>query len=300
MGKIQLFEDVRNAVDHDGYMWLVIWGPPRCSKTTLAGWILHSLYKDWDKVLSAFGYNLSDIMYKIQHGLPERWPTLNGLHMRVPGLNWDDFGAQSNKAVTQHDESFDHFKGGFDVLGTKIGVLVATMVDPLEPTLQLQSKYTHEIQILGKGIYKYDRVDWKQDYRGWRPRIKKTFIEQNEFDPWPDKVYKQYDATRMELCDVVFQNIEDAISVGQVGWVLRVAKTIDFDLLTLIDEKGPIFYRDLESLGKGFKRCLTRCKARRLVTPLHQGKGYFKYDMTPLGRDVLSAHLESQTSQESQ
>ena len=146
-GKVQLFEDVKSAVYDDSYMWIVVWGPPRSSKTTIAGWILHSLYRDWHKTLNAFGYNLSQVLYKMNNGVPERWPTVNGLHMRVPALNWDDFGAYSNKAITQYDEAWDHFKGGFDVLGTKIGVLVATMVDPLEPTFQIQNKYTHEIQI---------------------------------------------------------------------------------------------------------------------------------------------------------
>jgi hypothetical protein len=59
--------------------------------------------------------------------------------MRVPALNWDDFGAYSNKAVTQYQEAWDHFKGGFDILGTKLGVMVATMVDPLEPTFQIRT-----------------------------------------------------------------------------------------------------------------------------------------------------------------
>ncbi len=250
--------------------------------------------------MNAFGYTLSDIMYRIKHGIPERWPTANGLHLRVPALNWDDFGAASNKAVTQHDEAFDHFKGGFDVLGTKIGVLIATMVDPLEPTLQLQTKYTHEIQILCKGVYKYDRVDWKQDFRGWKTRLKKTFIEQNTFDPWPEDVYKRYDDIRMGLADVVFQRIEDAISASQIGWVLKVCKPMDFQLLQLIRDKGPVHLKNVDSLGDEARMALTRCKARNLVVPLHKGGGYYKYDMTPLGYDVLVAFNESEKSEYSE
>lgn len=156
--KIQLFEDVYNSVYDDKYMWIVVWGPPRTSKTTVAGWILYSLYKDWHKVLRAFVFTLPQLMMNIKMGLPERWPTKNGLHNRVPVINWDDFDAYSNKAVTQYDEGWDNFKGGFDVLGTKIGVLVATMVDPLEATYQIQNKYTHEIQVQTRGVYKYDEV----------------------------------------------------------------------------------------------------------------------------------------------
>lgn len=300
MAKVQLFEDVRTAVDDDGYMWVVIWGPPRSTKTTLAGWVLYSLYRDWDKVLNAFGYNLSDIMYRIKHGLPERWSTLNKLHMRVPGLNWDDFGSFSNKAATQHIEAWDHVKGGWDVLATRIAVLLATMVDPTEPTLQLQNKYTHEVQVLSKGVYKYDKVDWKQDFRGWKTRVKKTFIEQNTFDPWPETVYRQYDETRMGLVDMVFQHIEDSISANQIEWVLKVCKPIDMQLLQMISDRGPIFYQSMAELGEESKTALVRCKARNLIVPIHQGGGYYKYDITPLGFDVLAAHSKGEKSQYSQ
>ncbi|NIO37188.1 hypothetical protein GTO27_05730 [Candidatus Bathyarchaeota archaeon] len=45
-GRIQIFEDARNAVYEDSWMWISVWGPPRSSKTTIAGWILYSLYED--------------------------------------------------------------------------------------------------------------------------------------------------------------------------------------------------------------------------------------------------------------
>jgi hypothetical protein len=103
---IRLFEDIRDAVDNDEYMWIVVWGPPRSSKTTIAGWMLYSIYHDWSKVLNAFVTSLPDLIHKIKNGLPERWPTATKpCHMRVPILNYDDFGAKSNKASTQHDEA---------------------------------------------------------------------------------------------------------------------------------------------------------------------------------------------------
>jgi ABC-type lipoprotein export system ATPase subunit/GNAT superfamily N-acetyltransferase len=289
--KVQLFEDVKKAVYDDSYMWIVLWGPPRSSKTTMAGWILYSLYKDWHKMLSAFGYNLSQILYKMNNGIPERWPTVNGLHMRVPALNWDDFGAYSNKAVTQYDEAWDHFKGGFDVLGTKIGVLVATMVDPLEPTFQIQSKYTHEIQILDKGVYKYDRVEWRQDFHGWKPKAKKIFVEKNTFDRWPDWVYKEYDAIRMELAEEVMQRIEDSMAINHTEAMLKVCKTIDFELMKLIDQRGPICYDRIDDVGKEGRQALVRLKARGLAIPIQIQGNYYKYDLTALGRNVLSLHL---------
>jgi len=284
--KVQLFEDVWDAIFHDSYMFLVIWGPPRSSKTTLALWILYFIYKDWTMVLNAITYNLTQSLYKIENGIPCRWPTLNKLHNRVPVLNWDDFGAHSNKAATQHNEAWDHFKGGFDVLGTKLGVLITTMVDPTEPTLQLTNKYTHEIQILEKGKYKYDRVDWQQNYRGWKNRMKKTCIEVNTFDELPPEVYRDYDVTRMDLADEVIQRIKDAITESQSVLVFKRCKPIDFTILELLDQRGLIPYSTL-AVSKENKMALIRLKSRGLVVPLHQGKRYYKYDITQLGREVL-------------
>ena len=103
------------------------------------------------------------------------------------------------------------------------------MIDHLEPKFQIQNKYTPELQMLEKGRYKYDRVEWMQDYRGWKPKSKKN------------------------------------------------------------------------SLSKEAKQALIRCKARNLIVPLHQGKGYYKYDLTPLDEQVLAVHQgrtpQSQKSQ---
>jgi hypothetical protein len=292
--KVQLFNDVYDAVVGDSWMWMVVWGDARSSKTTLAGWVLYSLYKDWNKVLQAFGYNISQILYKITHGIPERWPTRNLLHMRVPALNFDDFGSSSNKAVTQHDPAWDEVKGGWDVLGTKVGVVIATMCDPTEPTLQLIQKYNAEIHILGKGRYKYDRVEWSQDYHGWKAKPHKVFIEENTFDPWPDEVYREYDSVRQELCDEKLQRIEDATVMSQLDFALRMSKPIDIDILKLIDTHGPVDHDSLKPLGQDWKQAVVRLKARSLVVPVQMSKNYYRYDLSPLGKSVLDKALAQQ------
>ena len=299
-GTCQLFEDVWRTVYDDKYMWLVVWGQARTAKTTMAGWILYSLYKDWNKVLDAFVYSLSQLLYKMKNGLPERWPTLNKLHMRVPALNWDDFGAHSNKAATQYDPAWDHFKGGFDVLGTKIAVLIATMVDPNEPTFQLSCKYTHEIEILQRGVYKYDRVEWKQDFRGWKPHIRKINIETNTFDAWPDWVYAKYDHTRQSLVDEVFQRIEDAQIEGHLDFTLKLMQPIDFKILDMIRQRGPLYYDLIHQLGIEGKKALIRLKARQLIVTLINEKGTSHYDLTPLGLSIIQARDLNQLVQQAQ
>jgi hypothetical protein len=188
------------------------------------------------------------------------------------------------------------------VLGTKIGVLVATMVDPLEPTFQIQSKYTHEIELKAKGRYKYDKVEWQQDYRGWKTRTKKTFIEENTFDPWPDWVYKRYDETRMELADEVFQRIEDALTTSNIGTVMKLCKPLDFEILKLIDERGQIHQHIVEAYGKEAKAAVLRLKSRSLIVPTRQGQQstYYKFDLTALGKEVLEKNAGNSESKPSE
>ena len=290
----RLFTDIRYAVDNDRYMWIVFWGPPRSTKTTIAGWVLHSLYKDWPKVLAAFVFNLPQVIYKMKHGIPEKWPTIiPPFHDRVPMLLWDDFGAHSNKAVTQHNLAWDEFKGGFDVLGTKIGILGATMVSPTEPTFQIMSKYTHEVFVPSPGIYKYDKVKWKQDYRGWKPKQDKDWIETNTFDPWPDDVYKEYDEMRVSLADEVFVRIEDAMATSQVDSILKRIQQFDVQILDLIHERGPLYSsRIKDKLGDESTTALVRLKARNLIVPVRKKGTYYVYDMTDLGVEVREAYYD--------
>jgi hypothetical protein len=293
--KCQLFEDVYEAVYGDSMMWVVIWGEARCSKSTLAGWILYSLYKDWHMVLDAFGYSITEIMHKLINGIPARFPTRNQLHMRVPALNFDDFGSNANKASTQHDIAWDTIKGTWDLLGTRLGVLCATMLDPSEATQQLQ-RYTHEVHCLGKGHYKYDKVIWEQDFRGWRTRPKKIFIEENTFDKWPDEIYRQYDDRRQSLCDEAFIRIQDMTVLSQLDFVMRMSKPLDFEIMQLIDTQGPIDNTEgWKQFGDEGKLAVTRMKARSLIMPVQKTKGNYRLELTPLGKSVLDKHSSPTT-----
>lgn len=286
----QLFREIREAIDEDGYLWIVVHGPPRSSKSTLALWAAYEIYGDWDKVLAATVFNLPGVMHRIRNGVPERWPTRNGLHMRVPILLYDDFGVHSNKADTQHSTAWDIFKGGFDCIGTEIGVLMATMVNAEEATSQLQNKYNVEVTVKRKGHYKFDKVEWLQDFRGFRTRMKKTWVENGTFDPLPTEVYKMYDSMRQDLTKEVFIRIEDALSVDSLDFVLKMIKPEDVDLLKLIDKIGPVYYEKAKNeLGENYKDTITRCRARNLIVSTNVQQKNYKYEITGLGKDVITA-----------
>jgi len=291
MSKIEkkpaIIRDVWNAILDDKWAWIVVWGEQRCGKTSFKMQVAYEVYKDWDKVLQSFVFNLSGLLYKIDKGEPERVPTLNKLHMRVPLILFDDWGGSSNKAYTQYDKSWDIFKGAFDLLGTKLSVLMASMVDPAEPTYQLQQKYTHEVFITKRGVYKYDRVVWDQDFTGWKPRKRKEWVETNYFEPIPEDVYKTYDEMRLSLVDEVEQRIKDTMVETQTEAILKRLQPSDVELMQIVSKRGQISWKYLhDSLPDKYKEALIRCKARNLMIPIRKGTVYW-YDLTDLGIEIL-------------
>lgn len=276
-----------------------------CGKTTVAMLLMYALYKDWDDVLNAFIFNLSQLLYKLKRGLPRLFPTITKpCHMRVPVLVIDDFAAQCGKAKTQHEKSWDKFKGAFDTLGTKIAIILATMIEPTSPTEQLLLKYTHEIRVEKLDektrVYKYDKVDRQQDYRGWKHRQKKDWREEQEFGKIPLDVYKQYDEMRLSLVDEVFVDVEDSMAEDTVDYALKRMKKLDFELLEELKRKGSFDYKMMKKgLGANTKDVLSRCKARGLVVPIRKSEiGYYVYDITDLGLEILEVKRKRDVKEE--
>lgn len=299
----KLIQDIWNTINNDGYAWIPVWGEGRCGKTTLAMLIMFKIYKDWDDVLGAITFDLTGAIYRMKKGLPRLFPTvIKPIHMRVPILTMDDFAAKGGKAKTQHEKAWDLFKGGFDTLGTRIGVILATMINPRSPTQQLMEKYTHEIYVQRVSddvrVYKYDKCSSEQDYSGWHSRLDKDWKETQEFGKVPLDVYKQYDEMRMSLVDEVFEGIEEQMVEDSLSQILKRIEPIDIDLLNLIKQLGPVYDRKIkEQLGSRYRQAMIRCKNRSLVTPIRRKGHYYHYDITDLGLEVLKAVNESEKSE---
>jgi len=285
----RVVKDMWAAILEDSWMWMVVWGKPRCGKSTVQMQLAYEVYKDWDHVLQSFVYNLAGILYRLDNGIPCRIMTRNQFHNRVPVILADDFGAQANKAKTQHEPAWDIFKGAFDTLATQVAIIIASMGTPTALTQQIQEKYTHEIFVRDKGIAKYDVVDWQQNYRGWQPRQDKDWIETFDFYQVPTSVYKEYDEMRISLVDELKQLIKDKMAETEVLSTMRRMQDIDFEFLQKLYNTGGVSkdWMNKEE-NKDYKIALTRCKARSLAIPLRKGTAYW-YDITDLGLEVLNA-----------
>lgn len=270
-------------------MNIVIWGKPRTGKTTLQMQLAYRVYEDWDLVLQAFVYNLSGILYKMDHGIPCRITTLNGLHNRVPLIMPDDQGATMNKAKTQHENAMDLFKGAIDTYGTKFAVFLSSMGNPNSLTQQLQDKYTHELYVSAKGSAKYDEIEWQQNFSGWQPRHDKIWIQSFSFNNVPLDVYKQYDEQRLSIVDELNQLIKDAMIDNESLKLIKRLDSLDKDLLGLIHSKGTLhkgFFND--EANHKYREPLQKAKARSLVIPIKKpGTEQYVYDLTDFGFEVL-------------
>jgi hypothetical protein len=282
-------DDIRNIIDDDRYAWIVCWGPPRYGKSSLCLLLSYYIYRDWDKVLDSVVFNLNQLLYKLEQGIPEKWPTKNLLHMRIPLLIWDDYACHAGKAKTQHERSWDIFKGAFDSLGVKLGVLIANMVTPSSPTQQLTEKYTHELYVYARGRCKYDKVRSQQAFYDFQSRQNKVWQCDFEFEQVPRDVFKQYDEMRCSLADEVLVSIKDVMATTETETVVKRMQPMDIQLLRLIQERGPIYAKALQDeLGDEGKKSLVRMKARGLVVPRRESEHYYRYDMTDLAISVLN------------
>jgi hypothetical protein len=283
----RVVHDMWAAILDDSWMNIVVWGQPRTGKTTLQMGLAYWIYKDWDAVLRSFVYNLSGILYNMEHGIPTRIPTRNRLHNRVPVVMPDDWGAHGNKAKTQHEPAMDIFKGAMDTYGTQIAIFLSSMGNPNSLTQQLQEKYTHEIYVPVRGEAKYDVIDWQQNFAGWQPRRKKTWHDSFDFGEVPLDVYKEYDDHRLSLVDQLNQLIKDAMVDGESYRLLRRLDDKDLEFLrNLRDQNMPVTWEYVNK--KHYNEVAKRCSARSLIIPTKKrGKTTNYYDITDFGIEIL-------------
>jgi len=112
-------------------------------------------------------------------------------------------------------------------------------------------------------------------------------------------VYKQYDEMRMSLVDEVFVSMQDQMSEDTIGNLIKRIEPVDYQLLRLIKDIGPIHHHKLkDEFGDIGKKALVRCKARGLIVPRRKSSAYYVYDITDLALDLLKS-CEVKTSQSS-
>ncbi len=292
----RLYKDAFDTVMNDRWMFIVVWGQQRLGKSTLALWIVYFLWRLidpnltedelWERVYDGCVFNLSQLMYKMRSPDSHRVWDYKHRHFRVPIFMWDDFGAHSNKAVTQHEEAWDYFKGGFDVLGTKFGIIVITLTTPEQPTNQIEHKYTHEIVITSRGRYKYDAVEWQQDFRGWSAKHSKSWQQESNFGEIPWSRFSPYDEMRVSLADEVLERIDDAMRSKMPALIKRMSED-DINILKRLRDLGPLneYQRD-QVFGGERKAVLVKLKAHQLVAPVRRKKSFY-IDITQFGLDSL-------------
>lgn len=292
-------EDFYDAVVNDKWIFGVCWGPQRSGKSTVALWEAYFLWRRldprltenelWQRVYDCIVFSLTDLLYKIKNKtMPRVWDNKK-LHYRIPIIIWDDFGVHSNKAITQHEHAWDEFKGAFDAFGTKLSILLLTMTTPDEPTSQIGQKYTHEIWVYRRGVYKYDICHWQQNYRGWKARHSKDWQQDLEFIEIPMHRYKPYDEMRMTLADEAIVRVEDAMSLNIPKVLQRVSKA-EIKLLRMIIDKGqPLAYTTIKDNHEEYKQAIKRAKAHQLIVVDRQ-KNTSHYDITDFGIDVYREH----------
>ena len=253
----------------------------------------------WERVYESCIFNLSHLTYKIRSPEMHRVWDFKHYHSRIPIFVWDDFAVHSNKAVTQHETAWDHFKGGFDALGTKFGILIITLSTPEQPTSQIEHKYTHEVLITARGRYKYDNVIWQQDFRGWSAKHTKAWQQEAGFGEIPWCRFEPYDEQRVNLADEVLERIDNSMR-EKIGSLMRRLREDDIKVLENIVKLGPINDgRRKEIFAGENKQMEIKLKAHQLIVPVRRGT-HSDLDITNYGLDVLEEWRKQQKQEDMQ
>jgi len=80
----------------------------------------------------------------------------------------------------------------------------------------------------------------------------------------------------------------------QTEYVLKRIQLSDLKLLQLIVDQGPVWHGKIKNIfGKeSGKLVLLRLRSRGLVSPIRHPNGYYQYDISKLGLEVLERFKE--------
>jgi len=165
---------------------------------------------------------------------------------------------------------------------------MGSMGTPSGATQQLQEKYTHEIYVDKRGHGKFDEVNWRQDFYGWKSNQNKGCLYDFNFDiSVPLDIYKRYDEMRMSLVDDLIQQIEDSQIENEGTRIFQRLNDKDVELIELLHQKGSfsndwLHRPDNEHYIEAFKRL----RGRGIIIPVLHGSAYW-YDLTDFGFNML-------------
>jgi hypothetical protein len=287
--QFSIIRSVWDCILNDKWMFAATWAAPRMGKTTCCLRIAYAVYRDWDLVLNSVVFNLSGLLYKMDHRQPMLIWDKAHFHHRIPLLIFDDMGSGSNKAATRHEVCWDTLKGAWDSYGTRVAVVLATMNQPDEITRQLSQKITHELWIPTRGVAKFDECFWSQNYYGWQAKTDKEWKQSFEFDRVPADIYRQYDEMRQSLVDEINQKIKDEMASSDITKVLKRMVPDDWNLLNLIQQKGLLTEYEVSKADNSavLRETIKRCRGRNLVISMRDGSGHYKTDISDFGLEVL-------------
>lgn len=289
----KIVRDTWKNILFDDWSWGCCWGPPRKGKSTCLLQLAFTVYHDWDMVLNSVTFGAVGLIHKMEHHQPMRiWETVNRLHFRIPFLIYDDAGAGDNKSSTQHTEYFDLIKGAWDTYATQVANIWNSLNQPDELTRQLCNKYNAELFCYRRGIAKYDRTRWNQNFRGWQASQKKKWKQTFEFEKLPRDVLVQYDEMRTSIVDQLNQRIHDKMALTEVDRLMKLSQPEDYKLLEFIQTNGALTDHDVGKLPN--REVLKRCKSRDLIFSRVDETRHSKYDLSELGIELLRQHEAKQ------
>lgn len=179
-----LRQRIENAIENDGFLFIIIAGERGKGKSSLALNIAQHVYGSRDLVLKSLVFTLDDYEYVV-----EKREELKASDGRTKLVLWDDIGVHFSTfkwfTPLQRQKMID-FLEGFQSVREDVAVLLATVVEieMLPPKMRAASNLVIDCVRRGRAkVFTYSRYMW---FRKWK------VIGEVEWGPAEPSLYNEY------------------------------------------------------------------------------------------------------------
>ena len=200
---LPLAEVIRKSVEENRGVFIPITGAKGLGKSTLAGWLAYSYYKDWELVKKHFIFTLDQLLFLIESS-----------KAAIPLIVWDDMAVHFGKWTMTNKKLPKTFFEYFQGIRVKVRCLIGTMVRLSSPPKAMREDYFGEVMMTKRGIAIYN--SYRRGINFKHPGEESTYKAFVEYihvaSPLPDEFRTWYEEQRLKLLEMKYQKLLDVLA----------------------------------------------------------------------------------------
>lgn len=280
---LPLAEVIRRSVEENRGVFIPICGAKGLGKSTLAGWLAYSYYKDWEKVKEHFIFTLDQLLYMIEN------------RETIPLVVWDDMAVHFGKWTMTNKKLPKTFFEYFQGIRVKVRCLIGTMVRLSSPPKALREDYFGEVIMTKRGIAIYNSYRRGINFKHTgEESTYKAFVEYIQVtSPLPDEFRTWYEEQRLKLLEMKYQKLLDVLA-DENRLFLKGLSPLEGSLFMMLVRDGCLDSMSLDRVRLTYGSEVDNAINRFLAYGVVVQKGN-KYIMTDFAKKLRSLMVEAES-----